>query len=136
MLGKEGKIKPEDAETIIGAGVKVEGTFAAFGNVIIKGQLLGSLETKSRLELREGGRIEADITAKNASVGGEVKGNLDVEEKIELASTAKVSGDLTCRVLAIEEGAVLNGRCSVGSDAASSVIQEEREEERKERKKE
>lgn len=133
MLGKEEKIKSEDAETIIGVGVKVEGSFAAFGNVIIKGQLLGSLETKSDLILREGGRIEADITAKNASIGGEVKGNLDVEEKIGLASTAKVSGDLTCRVLAIDEGAVLNGRCSVGVSAATSRHEEhEREEKREE----
>lgn len=131
MLGKDGKIKPEDAETIIGAGVKVEGSFAAHGNVIIKGQLLGSLDTKSDLKLRQGGRIEADISAKNASVGGEVKGNFDVEEKIELASSAKVSGDLTCRVLAIEEGAVLNGRCSVGGGVLNAVP-EEREEEREE----
>lgn len=129
MLGKDGRIKSEDAETIIGAGVKVEGSFVAFGNVIIKGQLLGSLETKSDLQLREGGIIEADIQAKNALVDGEVKGNFDVEEKIELASSAKVSGDLTCRVLAIEEGAVLNGRCSVGGGTPSPVS-EEREEER------
>lgn len=133
MLGREGKIKPEDAETIIGAGVKVEGSFAAHGNVIIKGQLLGSLETKSDLDIREGGRIEADISAKNASVAGEVKGNFNVEEKISLASSAKVSGDLTCRVLAIEEGAVLNGRCSVGGNASASVHEErERKEEKEE----
>lgn len=130
MLGKDQRIKAEDAETIIGAGVKVEGSFTAFGNVILKGQLLGSLETKNDLQLREGGMIEADIKAKNAFIAGGVKGNLDVREKIEMSSSAKVSGDLMCRVLAIEEGAVLNGKCKVGGGPA--VITEEREESKEE----
>lgn len=128
MLGKDSKIKPEDAETIIGAGVKVEGTFTAFGNVILKGQLLGSLETQNDFHLREGGVIEAGIKAKNTLIAGEIKGNLDVEEKIELASTAKVFGDLNCRVLAIDEGAVLNGKCNVGGGEPTSVTQEKEEE--------
>ncbi len=125
MMGRDSKIKSEDAETIVGAGVKVEGTFVAVGNVILKGELLGSLETKSDLHLQQGGKIEADIKAKNAVVAGEVKGNLNVEEKIELGSSAKVSGDLNCRVLSIEEGAILNGRCSVGSQGSSSIREKE-----------
>ncbi len=129
MLGKNAKINPEDAETIIGAGVRVEGTFTAHGNVIIKGQLFGSLETESDLHLREGGLIEADIKAHNASIAGEVKGNFEVEDKIELASSAQVSGDLNCRVLAIDEGAVLNGRCKVGGGGANSPREEKTEEE-------
>jgi len=127
MFEKNQKIRPEEAETVIGAGVKVEGTFSALGNVIVKGEVSGSVETKSNLAVREGGGIEADIKAKNASIAGDVKGNLDVEEKIELASTAKVKGDLNCRVLAIDEGAILNGHCSVGGESGV-----EKEEERPE----
>ena len=121
MLGKDSKTKSEDAETIIGTGVKVEGTFNAVGDVIIKGQLVGSLATENDVFLRDTGTVEADIKAKNASIAGELKGNLAVDEKIELAATAKVSGDINCRVLAISEGAVLNGRCKVGGEGAASV---------------
>jgi cytoskeletal protein CcmA (bactofilin family) len=121
MLGKDSsKVRSEEAETIIGEGVKVEGTFNAFGNVVIKGELTGSLETKSDLSVRERGKVEADIRAKNASIAGEIKGNLEIEEKIELDSTAKVLGDINCRVLAIEEGAVLSGRCKVGGEGSST----------------
>jgi len=119
MLGKDSKIRSEEAETIIGEGVKVEGTFNAFGDVIIKGELTGSLETENNLSVKDRGKVEADIRAKNALIAGEIKGNLDVEEKIELSSTAKVFGDINCRVLAINEGAVLNGRCRVGGEGAS-----------------
>lgn len=131
MRGKDLKIKPEDAETIIGAGVKVEGTFNASGNVILKGELVGSLETESDVHLRESGVIQADIKSRNAFIAGEVRGNLEIQEKIELGSSAKVSGDLNCRVLAIEEGAVLKGRCNVGG-GETVVHHEEEAEEREE----
>lgn len=127
MLGKDFKVKPEDAETIIGTGVKVEGTFTAFGDVIVKGQLIGSLSTESDVSLRNSGIIEADIRAKNASIAGELKGNLSVDEKIELAATAKVSGDIHCRVLAIEEGAILNGRCKVGGAGPNNLKEKKKE---------
>jgi len=114
MFDKDQKIRPEDSETIIGAGVKVEGTFTAVGDVVVKGHVTGSVETQTNLQLKAGGVIEADIKAKNASIAGELKGNVDVGDKVELAATAQLLGDITCRVLSIEEGATLNGRCSVG----------------------
>lgn len=133
MLGKDFKVKPEDAETIIGTGVKVEGTFSAFGDVIVKGQLIGSLSTENDVSLRNSGVIEANIRAKNASIAGELKGNLSVDEKIELAATAKVSGDIHCRVLAIEEGAILNGRCKVGG-SGPNILKEKKKEDKVEEK--
>ncbi len=129
MLGKEQKIKPEDAETIIGAGVKVDGTFTAFGDVIVKGQLLGSLKTESDVNIKEGGSVDADIKAKNATIAGEVDGNLEVDEKIQLASSAKVTGDINCQVLSIEEGAILQGNCNVGGENQSEVVEESFDEE-------
>lgn len=123
MFEKEKKFRPEDAETIIGAGVKVEGTFVSFGNVIVKGQVSGSVETKNDLKVEKGALIEADVKAKNAYVAGEIKGNLKVEEKIILADSAKITGDISCKVLGINEGAILNGRCNM-SDREPTEIKE------------
>jgi len=133
MLGKDLKVKPEDAETIIGTGVKVEGTFNAFGDVIVKGHVIGSLSTENDVSLRNSGMVDANIRAKNALIAGELKGNLTVDEKIELAATAKVSGDIHCRVLAIEEGAILNGRCKVGG-SGPNILKEKIKEDKIEEK--
>ena len=132
MFGKDLKIKPEEAETIIGAGVKVEGTFSAVGNVIIKGELVGSMETQSDVYLMEGGVIEANIKSNNAIIAGRVKGNLKVEEKIELSSTAKLSGDINCQSLSIEEGAILHGKCNVGGDVKHSTKEKKQKQEQEE----
>jgi len=129
MFGKDLKIKPEEAETIIGAGVRVEGTFNAVGNVVVKGELVGSMETQSDVYLMEGGVIEANIKASNAIIAGRVKGNLKVEEKIELNSTARLLGDINCQSLSIEEGAILHGKCKVGGDAKVSSKEKKQKEE-------
>jgi len=132
MFGKDLKIKPEEAETIIGAGVKVEGTFNAVGNVVVKGELVGSMETQSDVYLMEGGVIEANIKSTNAIIAGRVKGNLKVEEKIELNSTARLSGDIDCQSLSIEEGAILHGKCKVGGDPKVSAKEKKQQKERRE----
>lgn len=106
-------------ETIIGSGVKVEGTFQASGNVTIKGTVTGSVGTENDLHLEQGALIEAEAQAKNAFIAGEIKGNLKVQEKAHLAPSAKIVGDLTCQRLVIEEGAVFNGRCSMGEVPSS-----------------
>ena len=46
MFNKENKLeKFKDAETIIGASIKVKGNFQGQGNIIIEGSLEGSLKT-------------------------------------------------------------------------------------------
>jgi len=129
MFEKEEKIKPKDAETIIGAGVKVEGTFVSFGDVIVKGEVSGSVETKNNLRVEKGALINADVGAKNAYISGEIKGNVKVDEKVVLTRTAKISGDISCQSIAIEEGAIFNGRCQMKKEESEIVVEEEKEEE-------
>lgn len=122
------KMKPGDAESVIGGGVRIEGTFIGLGDVIVKGEMIGSIQTQRDLCLQEGGKIEANIKAESASIAGNLKGNIKVENKVEMASTARVHGDINCRVLSIEEGAALNGRCRVGVGPQSKKKSEDKEE--------
>jgi cytoskeletal protein CcmA (bactofilin family) len=118
---KEKKIKLEDAQTVIGAGVKVEGNFIAFGNIIVKGQVIGTVETKNDLHLEKGGLIEGEVKANNVYIAGEVKGNLKVNELAVFEKTARLNGDLECKVLAVERGAVLNGKCTMEKESETKV---------------
>jgi len=113
FMSKKNEEVNSEAETIIGAGVEVEGTFVSSGNVTVKGRVLGSLETKNDLYVAETASIEAEVKAKNAFIGGEVKGDVVAEEKVKLSNSAKVFGDITCQTLSIEEGAILNGKCQM-----------------------
>lgn len=112
--------RPESAsnDTVIAAGVKVEGDFTSAGNIIIDGEVTGSLRTDMDLVVGPEAKITANITARNARIAGEVNGNVSVAERAELSATAKVRGDVQVRVLVMEAGAVLNGRCAMGAEAA------------------
>ncbi len=105
-LAKEG-----DVETIIGPSVRVEGNFVGQGNVVVEGEVKGSIKTKQNLNVGEAAKIEANIWVNNALVAGEIRGNVKVREKLQLTNTAKIFGDVETKVLSVAEGAILNGKC-------------------------
>jgi cytoskeletal protein CcmA (bactofilin family) len=116
-----------DLETIIGPGVKLEGNFVGEGNIIIKGQVKGSIQTKNDLRVEDTASVQSDVNARNLYLGGEIKGNIHVDEKAVLAGSARLFGDLECKVLAVEEGATFIGKCAMG-DYKSHKEKREREE--------
>lgn len=118
-----------DLETIIGPGVKLEGSFSGQENIVIKGQVKGNLSTTSDLRIEEGAAVElkSDSSAKNLYLAGELRGNIRVEERAILGTSAQLLGDLICKTLSVQEGAIFNGRCVMGEGAN---IQENTEEEK------
>jgi len=111
MFNKENKLeKFKDAETIIGASIKVKGNFQGQGNIIIEGMLEGSLKTEANLFIGDSARVVASIESKDASINGEVKGNIKSRGYLALGSTAKIFGDIQYGEISIEKGAVVNGQ--------------------------
>jgi cytoskeletal protein CcmA (bactofilin family) len=122
------QIKEDEAETIIGASVKVEGDFTSEGDVLVQGVVTGSLKTKGNLKVDEGAKIKADVESKNATVKGEIKGNITIQDNLELGASATISGDIITKILSIEPGAVLNGHCSVSAVEETKAEPREKQE--------
>jgi len=96
-------------DTIIGRGVKVEGTLQTAGDIQINGEFKGKLITEKDVVVGEHAVVDADINAQNAYVSGEVKGDINAFEKIEILETGKVDGNVTASALSIESGGILKG---------------------------
>lgn len=101
-------------ETIIAQGVKVEGDFHSQGDVVIEGEVSGSIETTQALTIGVSARIKADVSAKSAVVAGEVKGNIRASDRLELLATSVVEGDVETANLSIASGAKVNGKITMG----------------------
>lgn len=101
-------------ETVIAQGVKVEGDFTSSGDVIIDGEVTGTIQTASSLRVGESAKIHADVGAATAIVAGEIQGNLRVEDRLELLESSIIHGDVECRVLSVAPGATINGRLTMG----------------------
>jgi cytoskeletal protein CcmA (bactofilin family) len=127
MFKKENEKGAVGGDTVIALGVKVEGDFVSEGNVVIEGEVLGSLQTAQDLQVGDRAKITANVAASNALVAGEIRGNVTVNEKLVLTATSKVMGDIRAKVLIVEAGAELNGRVMMGGAAATFETPEAKE---------
>ncbi len=117
MFGKPNMGNNQHQETVIAQGVKVEGDFASQGDVVIDGEVAGTIRTASALRVGETAAIEANVQAQSAVVAGRIRGNLQVEDRLELLETSRVDGDVSARVLSVAAGAQVNGRVAMGKEA-------------------
>ena len=132
MFKQESKGLPKEAETIIGPSVMVKGNLNSNGNIVIEGVLKGSIKTSGEVFVGDKAQITADIEAKNARIGGEIRGNIKIEDCLYLSATAKIFGDVDCSSLAIEQGASINGKLSMGKDVKPEKTEEGVKEEKAE----
>jgi cytoskeletal protein CcmA (bactofilin family) len=109
--------KGTGSETIIAHGVRLDGDLVAEGDLIIEGEVHGTVKTQGDLRIGEQALVEADIEAGNALVSGAIRGNILVRGKLELLPSSSMTGDVVTDVLAIGPGAQMNGNVSMGADA-------------------
>lgn len=102
-----------NVETIIAQGVKVEGDFRADGDVVIDGEVSGSVATEKFLRIGETAKIKADVKAHSAVIAGEVQGNILAQEMLELLATSRVKGDITTKRISVASGAQVNGKLTM-----------------------
>ena len=114
------KKEENSGTTVIAEGVRLEGEFHGQGPMVIEGSVVGTVSTNASIEVGEKARIEADITAASLVVAGRIKGNVTAAERLELLPTARLDGDIVTGRLIVADGAILNGRCSVGDAGRSS----------------
>lgn len=107
------------AETVIGPSVKVEGDLKGVGNVIIEGELKGTVTTDKDVTVGSEAIVHASVDAASAKVSGKVTGNITVKDHLEITSSANISGDVKTKTISIESGATINGQLSMGASSPS-----------------
>ncbi len=125
MFNQKEGVSGNQPQTVIGESVKVEGTFSGAGDVVVYGEVIGTLHTSNDVVVAGSARIEADIEASNVTVAGEIHGNVICHEQLQLQSTAKIFGDVTAQVISVEPGAVLKGQCSTSTDDSAKPVAED-----------
>ena len=110
--------KNNESESLLGnmikAGTEIQGDIKCSGDIRIDGKLVGSLETEGRLVVGESGRIEGNVTCKNADLSGSVKAKINVHELLSLKAACNLDGEISTNKLHIEPGATFTGNCQMG----------------------
>jgi cytoskeletal protein CcmA (bactofilin family) len=102
-----------EAVTTIGEQSVFEGRFAIRGSLRVDGTFEGQALIVDQLAVGPKGRVRAAITATSVVVEGIIIGNITAARRILLLSTARVLGDLKTPELIIQDGVVLEGRCTI-----------------------
>ena len=104
-----------DAEptTTIGERSSFDGRFAVRGSLRVEGTFEGEALLVDQLAIGPTGRVRANITATSVVVEGIIIGNITASARVLLLSTARVLGDLKTPELIIQDGVVLEGRCTI-----------------------
>jgi cytoskeletal protein CcmA (bactofilin family) len=82
----------------------------------IDGALDGKVVSEGELVVGEQGLVEGEIEVGTLYVSGTVRAKARAQRRIEITSTGRVYGEISTPALVIEEGALLQGHCSM--DAA------------------
>lgn len=112
------KNKPIDELSLISKHMAINGDINGMGDLKIDGKVEGNITLEGKLILTEGSSIAGNITANNFICNGLVIGNVVIKEKLTLESKSKISGDIKTKLLIIEEGAEINGKCIASKNSA------------------
>jgi cytoskeletal protein CcmA (bactofilin family) len=123
----------QNVETVVGPSLKVKGNFQGKGNIIVEGEVEGSLKTDSFVYIGNKAKVTANVEAKTAKIGGIITGNLKIYEHVDIIGSAQIYGDIQCASLSVEKGAKINGKCimenSSSADAKSSFTEKSKNKE-------
>ncbi len=103
-----------DGTTRIGPSIRIKGELTAAEPLTIDGQITGSIDASGHaLTVTEAARIDADVMAHTIIVGGNMNGTINAEHAILVKQTATLVGELCAPSLAVNDGALLQGRFQI-----------------------
>ena len=95
-------------------GVSIKGSVKFLNELLIDGEVEGTIDSTGTLTLGENARIRGEIRAKSVKVRGTVEGNMFVTERCELQAGCTLRGDIEAPRLMVEENATFCGSAKVG----------------------
>jgi cytoskeletal protein CcmA (bactofilin family) len=103
-------------ESVIAAGLTIEGKIEGTGHVRIAGNFKGDVHVQGNLTIESGAHVTGGVRANTVIVGGELEGNIDAASRVELLQTGVLNGDLKAGSLIVAAGSRMRGRAEFGWD--------------------
>lgn len=103
-------------ESILAAGLTIEGKIEGSGHVRIAGNFKGDVHVQGNLTIEQGAKVTGGVRANTVVIGGELEGNIDAAARVELLQTGVLNGDLKAGSLTVAAGSRMRGRAEFGWD--------------------
>jgi cytoskeletal protein CcmA (bactofilin family) len=117
------------AVTVIGSRVKFVGDVSGDEDILINGRVEGKIRVDRKVVVSTGAEVEGDVQAKSVVIGGRVHGQVLASERAELLPSGRVQGNVHAPRIVMAEGAQIQGRVVMPTDAATRPLSSPRPEE-------
>jgi cytoskeletal protein CcmA (bactofilin family) len=101
---------------LMGKGAEFQGQLSFKGTVRIDGRFLGSITSDGKLVLGKDAYVEGTISVGELEMHGALQGDICVAHRTLLHESARLTGSLHTALLAMEEGALLQGDLQMSKD--------------------
>ena len=105
-----GDVECQGKVSIVG---KVSGNVIASEIYVSTQKLEGGLSSEGAVKIGVGTIILGDVDATSAYIAGAVKGDIDVNGHVVVDSTAIIQGNIKAKSIQVNNGAVVDGYCSL-----------------------
>ena len=106
-------VEEADIDTVLSEDIDFTGELSFKKPLMIKGKFNGTIKALSDLYIGKNAVIKAQVEANLVSVKGTIEGNINSNKRVELFSSSQITGDITSPAIVMENGAILNGICSM-----------------------
>ena len=106
----------------LGATLRFKGDLVADEDLVIQGQVEGSILHTRSVTVGAQGRVQGNTRARRIVVEGTIDGNLYALESVTIRSGAVVRGDVFSPRVSVDEGARLSGRIDMDNAPAIPTI--------------
>lgn len=108
----------EGAESVLAAGLTIEGKVEGAGNVRLAGHFKGDVNVNGNLTIERGAKVTGAVRANTVIIAGELEGNVDAAARVELVDSGVVNGDIKAGSLTVAAGSRMRGQVTFGMDEA------------------
>jgi cytoskeletal protein CcmA (bactofilin family) len=112
--------------TVVSESTTIVGDIETRGPLMVSGHVKGDGKIGGTLSIGKSAHWEGDISARQAVIAGSVVGKIVIEDKLEISASAVISGEIVAKILAIANGARIEGDVTVTSGKPILKFEEKR----------
>jgi cytoskeletal protein CcmA (bactofilin family) len=101
------------SQAILSSGVSIKGSVKFRTDLVIDGDVEGTIDSVGRLTVGKNGHIQGEIRTRSVVIHGTVDGNVTAGERCELRSGCTLRGDVAAPQLVVDENTTFIGSARI-----------------------
>jgi cytoskeletal protein CcmA (bactofilin family) len=107
--------------SVLGPTLKFKGELTASEDLLIQGQVEGSITHTSKLTIGPEGVLNASVRADHIAIEGTVTGDLVATTSVVVSETSQINGNIYSPTVTLREGAKFNGKIDMSGQEQPNV---------------